>query len=152
MLLPLSAAAADIQGRIIGVHDGDTATLLDVQYQQHKMRLAGIDAPELKQAFGRKSKEHLSSHVFNRHVVAECSKIDKYQRKVCVIKVDGMDANLEQVKAGMAWWYRKYAKEQFEQQRVEYEAAESAARSSGLGLWADRNPLPPWEWRRSRSD
>jgi endonuclease YncB( thermonuclease family) len=81
-------------------------------------------------------------------VVAECGKQDKYRREICVIKVDGKDANEAQVAAGMAWWYRDYAREQTTQQQANYEAAEFNAKIRRLGLWADKNPVPPWEFRR----
>jgi endonuclease YncB( thermonuclease family) len=140
--------AATIEGRVVGVSDGDTITVLDVTKTQHKIRLAGIDAPESKQAFGQASKKHLSDLVFRKEVALDCGKIDKYRREVCVVMVDGQDANLEQVKAGMAWWYRKYQKEQTPRQRVEYGAAEGAAKAGRVGLWGDAGAVPPWEWRR----
>lgn len=148
VLMSLVSHARTIEGRIVGVHDGDAITVLDAQHQQHKIRLAGIDAPELKQAFGHKSKEHLSHLVYDRDVTLDCGKIDKYKREVCVIWIDGKDANRAQVEAGMAWWYRKYAKEQTAQQRADYEAAEGAAKGAKRGLWADAEPVPPWGWRR----
>ncbi len=143
--------AETIEGRVIGVSDGDTITVLDSTKTRHKIRLAGIDAPESKQAFGQVSKRHLSDLVFDRDVVLDCGKTDKYRRQVCVVMVDGMDANLSQVKTGMAWWYRKYQREQTERQRVDYEAAESAAKAGRIGLWQDVEPAPPWEWRKAGS-
>jgi endonuclease YncB( thermonuclease family) len=91
------------------VSDGDTITVLDGTKTQHKIRLAGIDAPESKQAFGQASKKHMSALVFNRDVTLDCDKTDKYGREVCIVLVDGQDANLAQVRAGMAWWYRERA-------------------------------------------
>ncbi len=85
--------------------------------------------------------------MFDRDVTLECGKTDKYRREVCVVRVDGQDANLAQLKAGMAWWYRKYQKEQTEQQRADYEAAEATAKAGRIGLWGDVDPVPPWEWR-----
>jgi len=146
--LSLSAHALTITGRVVGIADGDTLTLLDSNQQQHKIRLRGIDAPENAQPFGQKSKSNLSALVFNREVVAECSKKDRYQWEICKIVVNGVDANLEQVKAGMAWWYRDYAQEQAPKDREDYEIAEFQAQSSRKGLWSEKNPLPPWEWRR----
>ena len=64
--------------------------------------------------------------------------------------VNGKDANLAQVNAGMAWWYRKYAKEQTSQQRANYEAAEDSARGERIGLWRDAGPVPPWDWRKAK--
>lgn len=139
--------AETIDGRAVGVSDGDTISVLDGANLQHKIRLAGIDAPESRQAFGQASKRHLSAMVFNRHVTLNCGKADKFRRKVCVVTSDGRDVNLAQVTAGMAWWYRKYQKEQMAQQRVDYEAAESQAKAAKRGLWADAEPVPPWEWR-----
>jgi endonuclease YncB( thermonuclease family) len=139
--------AATIEGRVVGVSDGDTITVLDGTKTQHKIRLAGIDAPESKQAFGQASKKHLSDLVFGKEVTLDCGKSDKYRREVCVVLVDGQDANLAQAKAGMAWWYRKYQKEQTPRQRTEYEAAERTAKAGRVGLWGDANSVPPWEWR-----
>jgi len=146
--LSLIAHAADLSGRIVSIADGDLVTLLDAQHQQHKIRLMGIDAPESYQAFGQKSKSNLAAMVLNREVHAECSKTGTYHLQVCKILVNGVDANLEQVKAGMAWWYRDSAREQSQKDREDYEIAEFNAKSRRLGLWADKNPVPPWEWRR----
>lgn len=151
LLASLTAHASEtITGHVVGVSDGDTITVLDAQRQQHKIRLAGIDAPESKQAFGQASKKHLSALVFDRDVTLDCGKTDKYRREVCVVMVDGQDANLAQVKAGMAWWYRKYQKEQTAQHRADYEAAEATARAGRIGLWQDADPMPPWEWRKAK--
>ena len=139
--------AETIDGRVVGVSDGDTITVLDAQRQQHKIRLAGIDAPESKQAFGQTSKRHLSDLVFNRDVTLHCGKIDRYKRQVCVVIVNGQDANLAQVKAGMAWWYRAYAKEQIPEHRAQYQMAEIDAQRQRIGLWHDSDPVAPWEWR-----
>ena len=132
---------------VVGVTDGDTITVLDADRDQHKVRLAGIDAPEKKQPFGQRSKEHLSDLVFGKDVTLLCGKVDRYGRDICVVYIGGKDANLAQVEAGLAWWYRKYAKEQTAQQRVDYEAAETRAKAARRGLWADAEPVPPWEWR-----
>ncbi len=144
--------AETIQGRVVGVSDGDTVTVLDSTKTQHKIRLAGIDAPESKQAFGQASKKHLSDLVFNRNVTLDCGKIDRYNREVCVVMVDGHDANLAQVTAGMAWWYRAYAKEQIPEHRAQYQAAEMDAQRQRIGLWRDSGPVPPWEWRKAKRE
>jgi endonuclease YncB( thermonuclease family) len=145
-----SAWAYSIQGRVVGVSDGDTITVLDSTKTQHKIRLAGIDAPEKKQSFGQSSKKRLSDMVFDREVILDCGKTDRYRREICVVMVDGHDANLAQVKAGMAWWYRKYKKEQTSQQRASYEAAEAAARAGKVGLWSEAEQMAPWEWRHRK--
>ncbi len=143
----LAVHAETIEGRVVGVHDGDTVTVLDVHNQQHKIRLAGIDAPESKQAFGQASKKQMSDLVFGKDVTLDCGKTDKYRREICVVTVDGHDANLAQVKAGMAWWYRKYQKEQTAAQRSSYDAAEATAKANKVGLWSEAEAVPPWEWR-----
>ena len=144
--------AATIEGRVVGVSDGDTITVLDSTKTQHKIRLAGIDAPESRQAFGQTSKKHLSDLVFGKEVTLDCGKTDKYRREVCVVLVNGQDANLVQVKAGMAWWYRKYQKEQSAVQRSSYEGAETAAKAGRIGLWQETDPVPPWEWRHPKRE
>ncbi len=145
-----NAQAATITGRVVGVSDGDTITVLDANRTQYKIRLAGIDAPESKQAFGSRSKQNLSDLVFGKDVAVEWDKRDRYQRVVGVVLVDGHDVNLEQVRAGMAWWYRQYAKEQTLDDRRLYEQAENGAKAARRGLWVDANPVPPWEWRRTK--
>jgi endonuclease YncB( thermonuclease family) len=98
----VTAGAATLTGKVVGVSDGDTITVLDAAKTQHKIRLAGIDAPEKAQPFGQKSKEHLSDSVFGKQVQVEYTKTDKYGRTVGKVLVNGMDANLEQIKAGFA--------------------------------------------------
>jgi endonuclease YncB( thermonuclease family) len=144
-----SAASWVVEGRVVGVSDGDTITVLDSAKVQHKIRLGGIDAPEKGQAFGDRSKENLSRHVFDRQVEAQCHKRDRYGREVCKIMRGGTDLNMEQLRAGFAWWYREYAKEQTPQDREEYAREEAVAKASRVGLWKDAKPVPPWEWRKA---
>jgi endonuclease YncB( thermonuclease family) len=150
LLLPPCAHADIVTGNVVAIADGDTLTLLDSSKQQHRIRLAGIDAPEKNQDFGQKSKANLSAMAFNRTASADCRKRDRYQREVCVVTVDGKDLGLEQIRVGMAWWYRKYAKEQSPQNRTDYEQAELIAKVRRHGLWDSKNQVPPWEWRRNR--
>jgi endonuclease YncB( thermonuclease family) len=158
VLAAQTAFAQQLVGRVVGVADGDTVTVLDADHQQHKIRIAGIDAPEKKQPFGQRSKANLSALVFNREVEIVGGKRDRYGRtvaKVIVAKIDCLsadcpkteDAGLRQIEVGLAWWYRKYAKEQSRQDRAEYEAAELGTRSHAIGLWSEKYPEPPWEFR-----
>ena len=149
-VMALSCAATQLTGRVVGVHDGDTVTVLDANRVQHKIRLAGIDAPELKQAFGTRSRQNLAGMVFGKDVLVEWNKRDRYGRTVGVVLVGGHDANLEQIRSGMAWWYRQYAREQTPNDRQLYELAENEARAAKHGLWADAAPVPPWEWRHRK--
>ena len=153
MLVACSIAqGGTISGRVVGVSDGDTITVLDTSKVQHKIRLAGIDAPEKAQPFGQVSKEHLSGLVFGKQVTVETDKTDKYGRNVGKVLVNGTDANLAQIKAGFAWHYKEYVKEQSTADRESYARAETTARSSTLGLWRDAKPMPPWEWRHGGKD
>ena len=88
--------------------------------------------------------------VFNRQVTVDWHKTDRYGRTLGKVIVDGVDANLVLVKAGMAWHYKQYAKEQQEDDRILYAEAETIARMVKKGLWSDPAPTPPWEWRKSK--
>ncbi len=138
-----------IEGKVINVHDGDTVTVLDHNNKKFHIRLAGIDAPELKQEFGNVSQQNLSRMVLGKDVSIFWTKVDKYRRTVGTIKIDGRDMNIEQVKAGMAWHFKKYADEQDPTDRVTYAAAEQQARAAKLGLWQYENPTPPGDWRQA---
>lgn len=145
-----SSVSADRQifGKIVGITDGDTVTILDGTVQR-KIRLAGIDAPESHQAFGQTSKQNLSKLIFGRTVMISSSKTDRYGRLVGKIAFGNSDVNLEQIKAGLAWHYKKYANEQSLNDQAEYAEAETQARNRKLGLWGDPNPEPPWEKRQN---
>lgn len=146
------AWATTLTGRIVSIADGDTVTLLDANLQQHRIRLSGIDAPEKRQPFGNRSRLHLGALVFGKQVTADCPRTDRYKRALCKIEVDGVDANLAQVEAGMAWHYEDYAREQRAPDRRRYAQAEDEARQSGRGLWGDRAPVAPWDFRKARRE
>jgi endonuclease YncB( thermonuclease family) len=144
--------AATIEGRVVGIADGDTITVLDADKTQHKIRLAGIDAPEKKQPFGQRSKESLSELVFSKTVKVETDKRDKYGREVGKVMVGEMDANLAQVQRGMAWHYKAYEREQSVIDRKVYADAENEASAARRGLWADVAPVSPWEFRHKQTN
>jgi len=147
-LIVPSVHAEILSGKVVRIADGDTVTVLDASRNQHKIRLVGIDAPEKKMPFGNRSKQSLSEMVFNRHVQVEYDKKDRYGRTLGKIVLGGVDVNLEQVKAGMAWHYKHYQREQSEEDRAAYSQAEDEARVAKRGLWKDAAPTPPWEWRK----
>lgn len=147
-----AALGAEIVGRVTGLADGDTITVLVDGHDMVKVRLAGIDAPEKAQPFGAASKKHLSDRVFGRTVTVEWMKRDKYGRVIGRVLLDGDDVCLEQVRAGLAWHYKAYAKEQAKTQRLAYSAAEEQARLDKVGLWSLPNQVPPWEFRHRGSD
>ncbi|WP_291981782.1 thermonuclease family protein [Candidatus Accumulibacter sp. ACC005] len=165
LLLPLIllasavAGAETLTGTVVAVADGDTVTVLDANHQQHKIRLAGIDAPEKAQPFGQRSKQTMSALLFGKQVDVRWVKRDRYRRivgKVMVQPADcrtcpkTLDAGLAQITMGLAWWYKKYAKDQAAEDAGRYEFAEHEARAKSAGLWADRQPTPPWAWRKSK--
>lgn len=144
----LKPSERKLAGKVVRVSDGDTIAILDENKSTYKIRFEGIDAPESKQDFGQKAKKHLSDLVFGKQVVVITSKVDKYGRFVGKVMLDGKDINLEQLKSGFAWHYKKYADEQKEADRLLYAKTETEARTAKLGLWADASPTPPWDWRR----
>lgn len=143
--------ADELTGRVIGIADGDTITVLDSNSIQHKIRLAGIDAPEKKQAFGNVSKKSLSGMIFNRTVDVEWRKLDRYGRKVGKVVINETDVNLEQIKRGLAWFYKKYKGELTQEDRIAYVQAQQEAEANQLGLWVDASPIPPWDFRKKKN-
>lgn len=148
-LVSFQGYAAQLQGRVVGVADGDTITVLDAGLQQHRVRLTGIDAPEKHQPFGQVSKQSLSNLVYGKTVTITYDKQDRYGRILGRVGTpDGQDANLMQIQRGLAWHYKHYERDQPAKERQAYSAAEQAAQQAKAGLWADKNPTPPWDWRR----
>lgn len=146
-LLTGSAIAKSQVGRVVGVTDGDTVTLLVGGRIQQRIRLAGIDAPENAQPFGSRAKQRLSTLVIGKTVTVVGEKQDRYHRLIGKILVDGQDANLEMVASGYAWHYKTYEAEQSPIDRVTYGRHEREARSGRRGLWADTSPVAPWDYR-----
>lgn len=151
------AVHADFTGKVVAVADGDTITVLRDK-EQVKIRLAGIDAPEKKQAFGNVAKQHMSDMVFGKEVRVDDRKKDKYGRTIGRVWVASaeckdtdcpktLDAGMALLTMGLAWHYKKYEKEQPEEEREQYSFAETEARGKRVGLWSDAEPVPPWEWR-----
>lgn len=138
-------AFADFTGRVVGITDGDTVQVMN-DGKAVKVRLNGIDAPESRQPFGTKSKTFLSEAIAGKTVTVVEHGPDKYGRTIGDIICDGQNINHASVANGMAWWYRKYAPGD-----SALEIAELQAKAAGHGLWADSNPVPPWEWRKGGS-
>jgi endonuclease YncB( thermonuclease family) len=142
VVLSTSALAASVEGKVVGVIDGDTIDVLDAAKKQHRVRFDGIDAPERGQPFSNRAKSTLSDLVFGKTVRVESDGEDKYKRLVGRVYVDGRDVGLAMLEAGMAWHYTKY------DQSKKYAEGEASARSLQRGLWNDRNAIPPWVWRK----
>jgi len=138
-----------IMGTVVGVSDGDTATVQDADSKRHIIRLFAIDAPENGQAFGKASKTNLSSLISNKRICAVVIEKDQYGREVGIIYSNGVDMNLAQVSAGMAWHYETYQDQQSANDRWIYSKAEDQARFEGRGLWKQAgSAIPPWEYRK----
>ncbi len=149
-MISICAQAEQIVGRVVGVTDGDTITLLDADKIQYKVRLAGIDAPEKSQSFGKASKKSLSDLIYDKKVIIDWHKEDQYGRIVGKVLINGVDANLEQIKNGMAWFYRKYQNELSLDDRLAYLHAEEVAKARKVGLWVSPDVIAPWDYRKQR--
>lgn len=147
LLIPSISFSTTIFGKVISVADGDTITVLTPQNQQIKIRLSAIDTPEKGQAFGQKAKDFTSSMVAGKNVSIEPETIDKYGRSVGMVFINGSNLNEKIVKQGYGWVYRQYCKGAFCADWLQYE---KQARETGIGLWADKEPTPPWEWRHEQ--
>lgn len=136
-------ATYDGPARVTGVADGDTlyVRLPGGQGDSIRLRLADIDAPEKKQAFGRRSEQSLRELAGGKEATVTWRSLDVYGRPIARIVVDGHSVNVEQVRRGMAWVFRRYSRD------PELIELERQAREQRLGLWADAQPVPPWEWR-----
>lgn len=157
LLASPAAWGESLQGTVVEVAEGDIIVVVDVHKTRHKIRLAGIDAPEPRQAFGQESRKSLANLVLNKKVSVERRKDDSYGRIVARVTLqppgcDGCgqarDVGLAQLEAGLAWWYREERREQPLAEQGYYEYAEFDAHARRIGLWVDAAPLPPWEWRK----
>ena len=138
----VASGAEQFRGRVVGVSDGDTIIVLRERHPE-KIRLQGIDAPEKGQPFGERAKQFASRLTFDREVTVRVNGRDRYRRTIAeIVLPDGRSLNQELVRAGYAWWYRRYANDSV------LANLELQARADRAGLWAGPNPVPPWEWRK----
>jgi endonuclease YncB( thermonuclease family) len=144
------AWAETLRGKVVGIADGDTLTVLSAENKQYKVRLGGIDAPERRQPHYEAARQNLSMLAFGKMVTVDWHKRDVYGRLVGKVEAEGRDVGLAQVRAGLAWWFRKYAHEQSTFERSVYESAEREAQKHNRGLWRSSKPMPPWEWRAAQ--
>lgn len=134
----------EIKGIVLDVHDGDTVTVEEREGKIHKIRLDGIDAPELAQPYGREAAATLSTKILDKEVEVVVSTTDKYGRTVGEIFYHGQSMNLRQVTLGSAWHYKQYSKS------IHLSKAEAYSRIVKRGLWKEENPTPPWDFRRKK--
>jgi endonuclease YncB( thermonuclease family) len=144
LLLSPIANAANFTGVVVKVLDGDTADVLH-DNKPERIRFNGIDAPETGMPHGQKAKQFVLDMAAQKVVTVEVFGTDKYGRTIGdIILPDGKNLNREIVKAGYAWWYRKYSTD------ASLGDLEAEARNAKKGLWQDKEPMPPWEWRAAQ--
>ena len=150
IILFYQICSANEEGLIINVVDGDTVHLLNDNQEKLKVRLHHIDAPELDQSYGKESKFALEQLILNKKVTVISDKKDKYKRLLGVISLDEVDVNLEMIKAGAAWHFKKYAKfDQAKEQYQIYDENEHQAKLKKIGLWKEK-AISPWLWRKNK--
>ena len=143
IMFPLLLSAQVLKGRAVGITDGDTFTLLVNGNEQVKIRIDGLDAPEKKQDFGNRAKEYLSELIWNQELIVTVTKKDRYDRSIGKVSTPEIqDVGLEMIKAGLAWQYRDYNKDE------SYSKAERLARENKKGLWIYKNPVRPQDFRK----
>ena len=149
------AAAVSAQNyRLVRVSDGDSFELRDEKNKSVKVRLYGVDAPESKQRFGKESREHLRELLEGKTLRLKTLYKDNYKRSVAIVYlcsnnvIDERSVNQRQVQAGMAWVYDYFCTSDI---CKTWKVEEAMARKQNLGLWKDKKPTPPWQWRRSQS-
>nr|DAO42522.1 MAG TPA: nuclease-like protein [Caudoviricetes sp.] len=138
-ILVIASPLFALSGKVVSIHDGDTITILQGK-QQIKVRLFGIDAPELEQPYGKKSKQFLANLIAGEVVEVEPKGKDRYKRTLGIIYFKGQDINAQMVLNGYAWAYVKYSRIYVNQEKL--------ARENKRGLWQSSDPTPPWEWRK----
>ena len=150
MIIFYQICLATEEGIIINVVDGDTVHLLNLKDNKLSVRLHHIDAPELDQLYGKESKFLLEQLILNKKVTIFSDKKDKYKRLLGVISLDKVDVNLEMIKAGAAWHFKKYAKfDQAQDQYQIYDENEHQAKLKKIGLWKEK-AISPWLWRKNK--
>jgi endonuclease YncB( thermonuclease family) len=142
-LLTGPAFADEFAGRVVGVTDGDTLKVLHAG-RAETVRLQGVDAPEKRQAHGARARRFTADLSFDRTVTVRTTGRDRNGRLLGeVVLPDGRSLNQELVRAGYAWWFRKYSRD------GRLARLEEEARAGRRGLWADQAPQAPWEYRVS---
>lgn len=141
LAMALPVIASDFEGRVVRVLDGDTVEVLN-EKTPVRVRLNGIDCPEKTQSYGQKAKQATSDLCFGKTISVHDLGKDRYGRTIGELSLNGLDLNHELVRQGLAWWYRKYAPTDTVLEKLENEAKQEKR-----GLWADANPVSPWDFR-----
>jgi endonuclease YncB( thermonuclease family) len=134
---------AAVVGKVVKVVDGDSLHVYSNK-GTYKIRLSGIDAPERGQAYGKRAKEHLEFLVAGKQVIAIVESKDRYGRYVASVKVQSKDVCAEMLTAGYAWHYKQYDNNKY------YDELQREAKKAKRGLWLDKKPQAPWEYRKEQ--
>ena len=133
--------------RVEHIPDGDSLTVRTEDGRRLKIRLAGIDAPEMGQPHAQAARDHLRTRIGTDAIEIQPEKTDVYGRLVARVFHEREDLALMQVARGHAWYFERYASEQTPREQRLYSAAQASARGRGLGLWQSPDPVPPWDYR-----
>ena len=146
-----------LSGHVVDVYDGDTITVADPDRTEWKVRLAAVDAPELGQPFGKKARKELLELILGQPVTVKFDRTDGRDHIVGIVELESqrealvsifpININQYLVEAGLAWYDRAFQADQSKETRDAYSKLEAAARERKKGLWAEKNPMPPWEFR-----
>jgi micrococcal nuclease len=139
-----ASADTSFRGDVVRILDGDTVEVLDAAKQTHRVRLANIDAPERRQAFGEVARQALATMAYRQKIEVIDKGGDQYGRRIGVLMLNGRDLNAAMIGQGLAWVYARYNSD------PSLPALEQKARAARIGLWADQNPIPPWQFRHAR--
>lgn len=145
LIIIVLSFATTIKGKVIKITDGDTITILEENGDKTRVRFYGIDAPEKKQDYGIKSLNVLKKLIDKKEIEIEIKNKDQYGRIVGVVYYDKININLYMLETGNAWWYKQYSKH-----NIEFKIAEEKAKSEKIGLWKEKNPTPPWIYRKEK--
>jgi endonuclease YncB( thermonuclease family) len=159
LVLPALCEAGTFTAKVVVVVDGDTVVVRDERAGRHEIRVAGIDAPEIRQPYGVRSRSYMAELLYGRQVTVVWYKRDRYNRVLARLYVTrsepcgptmcrrSVDAGYAQVEAGYAWHDKEHLDEQPAEDRLRYARAERDARARHAGLWAEPVPMPPWRFR-----
>lgn len=138
------SCVAQLTGKVVGIADGDTFTLLTDEKEQLRIRLHGIDCPEKNQDFGQAAKKYLSDLIYNKTVSVKKMDVDRYGRTIGLVTLSDTVVNEKLLEAGLAWHYKRY------DTNKEWASMEAKARELKLGLWSKPDAVAPWDYRSNR--
>jgi len=144
----LNPTFSTAQTKLVGVTDGDTIKTV-YNGTQEVIELYGIDAPEKDQPYSKQSQQMLKALLMGRNLKVKGANTDRYGRTIAIVLADGIDINETMVANGLAWVYPQYCREDF---CAVWEKLQATAKKNKQGLWAEKEPMPPWVWRTKKAE